>query len=116
MHVTRVVPDLKTNDIAAATEFYGSLLGLEVAMELDWVATVVSADTSSAQINFVTKDASAPVDADLSVGVDDVDAVYAVAKASGAEIVHELTDEPWGVRRFFVRDPDGHVVNVVGHR
>ena len=31
------------------------------------------------------------------------------------EIVHPLTEEPWGVRRFFVRDPTGVVVNVVAH-
>ena len=37
------------------------------------------------------------------------------AQAAGAEIVHELTEEPWGVRRFFVRDPDGHVINVLAH-
>jgi uncharacterized glyoxalase superfamily protein PhnB len=35
---------------------------------------------------------------------------------SGAEIVHPLQDEEWGVRRFFVRDPNGRVVNVLGHR
>ena len=33
----------------------------------------------------------------------------------GYNIVHPLTDEPWGVRRFFVRDPDGKVVNVISH-
>ncbi|MEU5954512.1 VOC family protein [Streptomyces sp. NPDC047525] len=52
----------------------------------------------------------------LSVEVDDVDAVYAAVRASGAEIVHPLQDEEWGVRRFFVRDPNGQVVNVLGHR
>jgi uncharacterized glyoxalase superfamily protein PhnB len=36
-------------------------------------------------------------------------------QARGAEIVHPLTDEEWGVRRFFVRDPNGRVVNVLGH-
>lgn len=50
-----------------------------------------------------------------SVEVDDVDAAYRAARAAGAEIVHELTDEPWGVRRFFVRDPAGHVVNILSH-
>ena len=48
--------------------------------------------------------------------VDDVDAVHAKAVADGLEIVHPLTDETWGVRRFFVRDPDGLVVNVLSHR
>jgi hypothetical protein len=29
--------------------------------------------------------------------------------------VHPLTDEPWRVRRFFARDPNGVVVNVLSH-
>ena len=49
------------------------------------------------------------------MNVDDVDAAYAEARRRGYEIVHPLTDEPWGPRRFFVRDPNGVVVNVVGH-
>ena len=52
----------------------------------------------------------------ISVHVDDVDAAHAEARARGYEIVHPLTDEEWGVRRFFVRAPDGNVVNVVAHR
>ena len=37
------------------------------------------------------------------------------AQLLGAEIVYPLTDEPWGLRRFFVRDPDGAVINVTQH-
>jgi uncharacterized glyoxalase superfamily protein PhnB len=48
--------------------------------------------------------------------VDDVDAAHAAALRAGAAIVHPLTDEPWGVRRFFLRTPDGHVLNVLSHR
>jgi uncharacterized glyoxalase superfamily protein PhnB len=64
----------------------------------------------------MSADASAPVAPDLSVEVDDVDAAYAAALQRGDEIVHPLTDEPWGVRRFFVRSPEGAVVNIVSHR
>ncbi len=52
----------------------------------------------------------------MSVEVDDVDAAYAVMRTSGAEIIPLLQDEEWGVRRFFVRDPSGRVLNVLGHR
>jgi len=64
----------------------------------------------------MTHDQTGPVVPDVSVQVNDVDAAHAAAVREGAEIVHPLTDEPWGVRRFFVRDPDGHVLNVLGHR
>jgi uncharacterized glyoxalase superfamily protein PhnB len=49
------------------------------------------------------------------VQVDDVDAAYARAMEAGAEVVHPLTDEPWGVRRFFVCDPDGNVLDILSH-
>lgn len=61
------------------------------------------------------RDASAPVVPDVSIVVDDVDAVHTPAQRKGADIVHPLTDEQWGVRRFFVRDPDGHVLDILGH-
>ena len=45
-----------------------------------------------------------------------VDGAYDEAQRLGYEIVHPITTEPWGVRRFFVRAPDGNVINVVRHR
>jgi uncharacterized glyoxalase superfamily protein PhnB len=52
----------------------------------------------------------------MTVEVDDVDAAHAVAIENGFSIVYPLTDEPWGVRRFFVTDPNGIVLNVMSHR
>jgi uncharacterized glyoxalase superfamily protein PhnB len=63
----------------------------------------------------LSEDASAPLVPDVSIEVDDVDAAHAAALRHGHEIVHPLTDEPWGVRRFFVRDPTGRVLNVLSH-
>jgi uncharacterized glyoxalase superfamily protein PhnB len=54
-------------------------------------------------------------EAQVSVEVDDVDAVHAEAVRRGLEIVYPLTTEPWGIRRFFVRDPGGYVINVAQH-
>jgi uncharacterized glyoxalase superfamily protein PhnB len=51
----------------------------------------------------------------VSIEVDDVDAIHTAAVRQGIEIVHPLTDELWGVRRFFARDPNGVVVNVLSH-
>jgi uncharacterized glyoxalase superfamily protein PhnB len=85
-------------------------------MNLGWVVNLVAPANPTAQVILITKDAAAPVNPDLSVEVDDVDAAYDAVRATGAEIVHPITDEQWGVRRFFVRDPDGKVVNVVSHR
>ncbi|WP_067458009.1 VOC family protein [Actinomadura macra] len=113
MVVRRVVPNAQA--APGSQEFYG-LLGLEEVMNHGWIVTLASPSSPAAQISFMTSDKTAPVNPDLSIEVDDVDAVYAALQETGAEIVHPLQDEEWGVRRFFVRDPNGQVVNVLGHR
>ena len=115
MSIRRVVPDFQVNDPAASARFYSEVLGFEVAMDLGWIVTFVAPDNPAAQITLMREDATAPVQPDASIEVDDVDAVHRAAHRSGYEIVHPLTDEPWGVRRFFVRDPNGKVLNILSH-
>lgn len=115
MSVSRVVPDLQAADLRTATTFYTRVLGMEIVMDHGWIVTLADPDRPEVQLSLITHDASAGVVPDASVEVDDVDAAYQAAHAAGAEIVHELTDEPWGVRRFFVRDPTGHVLNILSH-
>lgn len=116
MTIRRVVPNLQSDHIDESQDFYVNLLGFEIAMNMGWIVTLVAPENPTAQISLIRQDASAAVHPDLSIEVADVDAVYANALTRGLEIVHPLTDEPWGVRRFFVVDPNGVVVNVVGHR
>lgn len=101
--------------MAAGRRFYRTL-GLEEVMDLGWVVTLASPANPTAQVTLITRDESAGTVPDMSIEVDDVDAVYAAVVASGARIVHPLRDEEWGVRRFFAEDPNGRVVNVVSHR
>ncbi|WP_371794606.1 VOC family protein [Streptomyces sp. NBC_01718] len=115
MAVRRVVPNIQSEALQESRAFYG-LLGLEEVMNHGWIMTLASPSAPTAQVSFMTDDRTAPVVPDMSVEVDDVDAAYAVVRDSGAEILHPLQDEEWGVRRFFVRDPNGRVVNVLGHR
>jgi uncharacterized glyoxalase superfamily protein PhnB len=115
MTVRRVMPVVQSDALQGNREFY-RLLGFEEVMDLGWIMTLASPSTPAAQVSFMTSDKTAPVTPDMSVEVDDVDAAYAVMRDSGAEIVHPLQDEEWGVRRFFVRDPNGRVVNVLSHR
>lgn len=110
-----VITNLHTDDVERAREFF-RLLGLtEDGMDQGWVARFVSAD-SGACVQVVTRDATAPEDSVMTIKVDDVDSAYEEAQQRGYEIVHPVTDEPWGIRRFFVRSPDGHVINVAQHR
>jgi catechol 2,3-dioxygenase-like lactoylglutathione lyase family enzyme len=115
MAVTRIVPDLKSHSPTEAAAFYVDVLGLEVVMDMGWIVTLAEPGNPKVQISLMSEDATAPVVPVASIEVDDVDAAYRLAEERGAGIVHPLTDEPWGVRRFFVRDPDGHVVNVLQH-
>jgi catechol 2,3-dioxygenase-like lactoylglutathione lyase family enzyme len=115
MAVQRVVPDLPSDDPDRARQFYADVLGLEPVMDHGWIVTLADPGTGGCQISLVSSDRTAPVVPAVSVQVDDVDAAYAAAVATGAEIVHPLTDEAWGVRRFFVRDPDGNVLNILSH-
>jgi catechol 2,3-dioxygenase-like lactoylglutathione lyase family enzyme len=113
--VRRVVPDIHTRHLEESRDFYSNLLGLEVAMDLGWIVTLVSPKHATAQLSLLERDATAPVVPGISIEVEDVDAIHAEARRRGEKIVHPLTDEPWGVRRFFVEDPDGTVVNVMQH-
>lgn len=115
MSVRRIVPDFQSPEPAAGREFYAAVLGLEVAMDLGWIVTFAAPGNPMAQISVMREDASAPVQPDVSIEVDDVDAAHAAAQRLGCEIVHPLTNEPWGVRRFFVRDPNGKVLNILSH-
>ena len=115
MTVRRVVPNIPCQDMQRSREFYG-LLGMEEVMDQGWIMTMGSLEHPQAQVSFFTEELTGPVIPDVSVEVSDVDATYQVVRAAGAEVVYPLTDEEWGVRRFFVRDPNGRVVNVLSHR
>ena len=116
MQVTGINANLPVDDIAAARTFYADYLGLSVEeFNLGWVARYRS-PSGQAAVQLVTRDATGPHDSIISVHVGTgVDEAYAEAKRRGYEIVHPLTEEAWGVRRFFVRAPDGNVINMVGH-
>ncbi|WP_433606846.1 VOC family protein [Prescottella agglutinans] len=115
MTIRRVVPDIHARSLDDSRDFYGAL-GLVEVMNLGWATTLASPSNPTAQVTIMGEDATASENPDMSIEVDDVDAVYETMVARGATIVHPLRDEEWGVRRFFVRDPDGNVVNVLGHR
>ncbi len=116
MRVLRIMPNLQVADIEATKSFYTGYLGLSTEeFNMGWVARYTSPDTG-AIVQLVTHDAAAPQDSVISIHTDDVEAAYEEAQTLGYEIVYPLTTEAWGVRRFFVRAPDGNLINVVHHR
>ena len=119
MNVRRAMPVVVTDDPVAARQFYESFMGFRVAMAEDGLLMFASPSTPTTQL-IVAWHSPTAIDpevtsVDISVEVDDVDAAYARARGDGLEIVREIRDEPWGIRRFFVRDPARRVVNVASH-
>ncbi|MGP0629672.1 VOC family protein [Nitrospina sp. 32_T5] len=115
MKVQRIVTNIATQKTSAANCFYQKILGLEVLMDLGWITTLGSDVKSAVQISIMTEGGSGTAVPDLSIEVDDVDEAFKQMKKEKFKIEYELTDEPWGVRRFFVRDPFGRLVNILSH-
>jgi catechol 2,3-dioxygenase-like lactoylglutathione lyase family enzyme len=116
MAVRRIVAYAGGAHIAASRDFYVDVLGMRVAME-DPVLDLQSSDNPAAEVIVGAQEMQEP---QPSFGVDvgepaAVDAAHAAAVSRGLRVVYPLTDEPWGVRRFFVEDPGGTIVNVLAH-
>ena len=116
MKVKRIVANIATSDIAAAERFYRGILGLEAIMDLGWIATYGSSERMRVQISFAAEGGSGTPVPDLSIEVDDVDEALEAMKTAGFAIEYGPADEPWGVRRFYVRDSFGRLVNILAHR
>ena len=115
MKVRRIVANVVAADPARAEEFYGKILGLDLLMDMNWIRTYGSNTKMSVQMSFMSEGGSGTPVPDLSIEVDDVDAAFGRFEKSDFEIVYGPVVEPWGVRRFFVRDPFGRLVNVLCH-
>jgi catechol 2,3-dioxygenase-like lactoylglutathione lyase family enzyme len=116
MKVMRIVADIATSDPAAAKGFYQDILGLDLLMDLGWISTYGSHQKTSVQVSFATEGGSGAPTPDLSIEVDDLDAALSRMKKANVAIEYGPVAEPWGVRRFFVRDPFGKLVNILAHK
>ncbi len=114
--VKRIVPNLSMVEPDEAKVFYETLFGLKVAMDQGWIVTFASEETARPQLSMMSEGGSGTPVPDVSIEVDDVDAVYEKARSMGCEILYGIVDEPWGVRRFYVRDPAGKVLNILAHQ
>ncbi|WP_058049966.1 VOC family protein [Janthinobacterium sp. Ant5-2-1] len=115
MQVKRIVANFPASDPGLARKFYEEVLGLSLLMDHGWIMTYGSQTEMNVQVSFATEGGSNTAVPDLSIEVDDVDAAFERMSGAGFPIEYGLTDEPWGVRRFFVRDPFGKLVNILSH-
>lgn len=118
MKVKRIVANIETTDVSAAKRFYQDILGLDLLMDHGWIATYGLQDHMSIQVSFAGEGGSNTPVPDLSIEVDDVDAAHEAMAAAGFELTYGKEApiaEPWGVRRFYVLDPFGKLVNILAH-
>lgn len=117
MVVKRIVANFAVDDIAKAERFYEDILGLDTVMDHGWIRTfAVAGQTMTTQVNFATEGGSGTSVPDMSIEVDNLDDVLGKMTNAGIDIEYGPADEPWGVRRFYVRDPFGKLINIVMHK
>ncbi|MFB9924736.1 VOC family protein [Amycolatopsis halotolerans] len=114
--IKRIITYAEGSDDDATRDFYVNVLGLDVAMD-DPVLGLRSGDDPAAQVLVLPSGSTDPLPR-LGIDLGEPEAVeraHAEAVRRGLRVVYPLTDESWGVRRFFVEDPGGTVVNVLAH-
>jgi catechol 2,3-dioxygenase-like lactoylglutathione lyase family enzyme len=115
MGVRRVVSNIAADRVEAASAFYGDVLGMTVGMDHGWIITFVGSGHASPQISIASEGGSGTPVPDLSIEVDDLPVVLQRAVDAGYEPEYGPVTEPWGVTRFYVRDPFGRLVNILSH-
>ncbi len=115
MKVKRIVSNIATPDVEKAKAFYEGVLGLKLLMDLGWIRTYGSGSKMTIQVSVLSEGGSGTSVPDISIEVDNIDEALARAQKAGLPIEYGPTSEPWGVRRFYVRDPFGKLINILQH-
>ncbi len=114
--VKRIVVNIKTDDLSKANLFYQDILELDILMDHGWIKTLGTDEKANVQISFAQQGGNDTEVPDLSIEVDYVDEIYDKMKEEGFKIIYDIKNEDWGVRRFFVKDPFGKVINILSHQ
>jgi catechol 2,3-dioxygenase-like lactoylglutathione lyase family enzyme len=115
LKVKRIVSNIEASTLEKAASFYVDIFGLELLMDHGWIRTYGSSEEVSVQISFATEGGSGTSVPDLSIEVDDIETALEKVRDANISIEYGPENEPWGVRRFYVRDPFGKLINVLQH-
>jgi len=116
--INRIVPNIFSNDLENSKQFYTNFLEMDLVMDMEWILTFASKENPTSQISIIQFDKQGKLDNTatfLSIEVSDIDKLYERAKKQNIEIVYPITEEPWGVKRFFVKEPNGATINLLAH-
>ena len=116
--VSRIIPEIRSDDLGATRDFYCDLIGRQVEMaDLPAFLLLSSPTTPAAQL-IVNDNGHAGLPPGFAIDVETparVDAIHAAVTRRGLTVVEPLTTKPWGIRRFSVIDPNGVRVTIVAH-
>ena len=116
MTIRRIVKHVHADTQDAAGAFYSGVLGMECLMDAGWISFYGAEGRGPIQVGIATGSGSPGMDRpDMTIETDDLDGLLARCKAAGAPVEYGPADEDWGVRRFFVRDPYGTLINIMTH-
>lgn len=116
--IQRIVPNIYSGSLGASKKFYLDFLGMVLVMDQGWILTFASKYNPTAPINIFESEGTENPDNSsvfLPIEVSDVDEIYERAEKMDYKILYEITNEEWGVRRFFVKDPNGAKINLLAH-
>jgi len=117
MSIRRIVPDITSKNLEESKQFYIDFIGLTLAMDMGWILTFISKSNPTSQINILHSEQPKVDNSNvaISIEVSNVNELYEKALSEDLEVIYHLTEEEWGVKRFFVRDPNGVTVNIMCH-
>ena len=115
MKVKRIVSNVAVSDVEKANAFYEEILGLKVLMDLGWIRTYGSSSKMTIQVSVMSEGGSGTAVPDMSIEVDNVEEALMRVRNAGIAIEYGPATETWGVRRFYVRDPFGKLINILQH-
>ncbi len=122
MRLADAYPVIVTARLAECRDFYTRWLGFQILFEASWFVYLASAGEPPRGVAFMAPDhPSQPPGPEqfsgegvfLTFQVDDARAEFERLRVAGAPIAHALRDEPWGQRRFALRDPAGTWLDIV---
>ena len=113
MAVKRIVTNIATEYVERATDFCADILGLQLVMNHGWVLTFASEESAALQISIASEGGAGTPVPDMSIEVDNLEEVYQRVVDKRFPIEYGPITEPWGVRRFYVRDPFNRLINIL---
>ena len=115
MKVKRIIANISAPEPSMVDKFYHGILGLGLAMDHGWIRTYAGSAKMAVQVSFASQGGSGAPVPDLSIEVDDLDEVLRRVQKGKISVEYGPASEPWGVRRFYVRDPLGRLINILQH-